>query len=127
MTKHSRKYNNKNVKKSKKSKKYKGGGNRNYISAKNFTTGDINGKTVKGLVHVTEAVGINVARGFGTGVANFFGSKGFESELYDTVKTNAFKKLQQQIPDKYTVGNIKLDIETTNATIFCHLVGTVYE
>ena len=35
---------------------------------------------------------------------------------------NKFKKLQQQIPDKYTVGNIKLDIETTNATIFCHLV-----
>ena len=61
---------------------------------------------VKGIVHVTEAVGINAVRELGTGLANFFGKKGFESKLYDTVKENAFVKLNNQIPDKYT-GNIK--------------------
>lgn len=49
---------------------------------------------VKGIVHITEAVGINVARGVGTNLANFFGDEGFQSKLYDTVKANAFEKLK---------------------------------
>lgn len=120
---------NRNLKSKSQRKSQRGGvsGSKNYIPAHNFSTGDIKNKKIKGIVHVTEAMGINVVRGIGTGFANFFGKKGFESNLYDTVKTTAFKKLYKQIPEKYFVGNIKMDIETTQSTIFCHLVGTVYE
>ena len=121
---------NKSNSKSKSKMKTQRGGvskSKNYIPTRNFSTGDIKNKKIKAIVHVTEATGINVVRGIGTGFANLFGKKGFESTLYDNVKTNAFKKLYQQVPDKYSVGNIKMDIETTQSTIFCHLIGTVYE
>ena len=110
-----------------KTRKSQKGGSPNFIHGHNFTTGNVSDMKVKGIIHITEAVGINVARGVGTNLANFFGDEGFQSNLYDTVKANAFKKLKNKVSSKYIVGNIKMDIETTNATIFCHLVGTVYK
>ena len=109
-----------------KTRKSQKGGSPNFVSG-NFTTGNVDDMKVKGIIHITEAVGINVARGVGTDLANFFGEEGFQSNLYDTVKDRAFKKLKEQVSKKYVIGNIKMDIETTNATIFCHLVGTVYK
>jgi len=106
-----------------------GGGGNGIIVEERFSTGKPTYKNMisKGIVHITEAVGINVAREIGSGFANFFGSEGFESTLYDEVKTKAFKKLNETLPDdKYHVGNIKIDIETDKNTIFCHLVGTIY-
>jgi hypothetical protein len=123
MVKRTKKLNNYKKKYNKKQK----GGSPNFINGHNFTTGNISDLEVKGIVHITEAVGINVARGVGTNLANFFGDEGFQSKLYDTVKANAFEKLKNKVSSKYIVGNIKMDIETTNATIFCHLIGTVYK
>ena len=82
----------------------------------------------KGIVHVTEAVGINVLRDMGTEFANFFGRGGFESTVYDSVKEKAFQKLKKIVSNKkYKVGNIKMDMETTQTTVFCHLIGTIYK
>jgi hypothetical protein len=111
-----------------KNKKSGGGGN-GIINHRRFSTGNPTYKNMssKGIVHITEAVGINVAREIGSGFANFFGSEGFESTLYDEVKTKAFDKLKTMMNDEQLhVGNIKIDIETDKNTIFCHLVGTIY-
>ena len=116
-----------NNRKSKKSRKLVGGGLVNIFSNPRFTTGPVKNANVKGIVHVTEAVGINIVRDVGTNFANFFGKKGFESKLYDDAKSKAFDKLEKIVSNKkYSVGNIKMDIETTDKTIFCHLVGTIY-
>tara|TARA_B100001142_G_C14045914_1_gene543913 strand:+ start:246 stop:629 length:384 start_codon:yes stop_codon:yes gene_type:complete len=121
-------------KKTKKNKiKIKKGGsnnsNINIINHRRFSTGNPTYKNMvsKGLVHITEAVGVNIARDFGSGLANLFGSAGFESKLYDEVKKKAFDKLIYMMSDeKLHVCNIKIDIETDKNTIFCHLVGTIY-
>lgn len=122
------------AKKTKKNKIKKGGSNNtntniNIINNRRFTTGKPTYKNMisKGLVHITEAVGINIARDIGSGFANLFGSAGFESTLYDEVKKKAFDKLSSMMTNKKLhVGNIKIDIETDKSTIFCHLVGTIY-
>ena len=121
------------VKKTKKLKKFKynskKGGSYNIINNKRFSTSNPHNKNMvsKGVVHVTEAVGINMARGIGTGIANLFGNSGFESALYNDVKKKAFDKLSSMLSDpSFFVGNIKMDIETTQNTIFCHLIGTIY-
>ena len=111
----------------------KGGGSKkdkkiNILSDKRFSTDSLVGHSNYGIVHVTEAVGVNALRDIGTGFANFFGKSGFESELYDTVKEKAFRKLRKLVSNKkYGVGNIKIDMESTNTTIFCHLIGTIYK
>jgi hypothetical protein len=118
-------------KNSRKLKLKKGGSNTNIniINNNRLSTGKPTNKNMisKGIVHITEAVGINVAREIGTGFANLFGSSGFESTLYDEVKKKAFDKLSDMMSnEKLHVGNIKIDIETDKNTIFCHLVGTIY-
>ena len=131
LTKKNRKSLFKNLKKSKYSlkKNYRGGGNKiNVLVDSRFSTSSFDNMKCKGIVHVTEAIGINVVRGMGTDFANLFGKAGFESELYDNVKQKALRKLKKLVSNKkYKVGNIKMDIETTNATVFCHLIGTVYQ
>ena len=49
--------------------------------------GDVNGMKVKGIVHV-KTVGINAVRELGTGLANFFGKKGFESNYMIQLKND---------------------------------------
>lgn len=112
-----------------KNKNKNGGGLGNIINNNRFSTSKPTYQNMvsKGIVHVTEAVGINVAREIGTSFANLFGRSGFESKLYDEVKKKAFDKLSYMMSDPtFHVGNIKMDIETTQNTIFCHLIGTIY-
>ena len=124
----SRKSHNKLASKSKK-KTQKGGKNDTnlFLKTNRLTTGPIENGEVLGILHVTEAAGINALRGIGTGVANLFGEKGFDYTIYSNVKNKAFKKLFSKLKDGQKIGNIKMDIETTRATIFCHLLGTVYQ
>ena len=50
-----------------------------------------------------------------------------KNDLYVAEIGKAFDKLEKIVSNtKYSVGNIKMDIETTDRTIFCHLVGTIY-
>ena len=98
-----------------------------FLKTDKLTTGPIEDGEVLGIIHITEAAGINAIRGIGTGVANLFGEKGFDYGIYSNVKNKAFKKLYSKLKDGQKIGNIKMDIETTRATIFCHLLGTVYQ
>lgn len=82
----------------------------------------------KGIVHYTNSEGINVFRDAGTGIFNFFGSKGFEGKIYETCKHNCLLGLQKQLNPNQKICNLKIDIETNNKnTIFAHGYGTLFQ
>lgn len=80
-----------------------------------------------GIVHATEAVGINIARTIITNVANVFGSKGMDLSRYDVCRTAVLTKLLNNVPNGYKVCNIKMDIENSaqNTSIHVHAYGSL--
>ena len=80
-----------------------------------------------GIIHATEAVGINIARTIVTNVANVFGSKGLDLSRYDVCRTAVLTKLLNNVPNGYKVCNIKMDIENSaqNTNIHVHAYGSL--
>lgn len=80
-----------------------------------------------GIIHATEAVGINIARTIITDVANVFGSKGVDLSRYDVCRTAVLTKLLNNVPNGYKVCNIKMDIENSarNTNIHVHAYGSL--
>jgi hypothetical protein len=80
-----------------------------------------------GIVHATEAVGINMGRAFITDIANAFGSKGMDLSRYDICRTAVLTKLLNTVPNGYKVCNIKMDIENSaqNTSIHVHAYGSL--
>lgn len=80
-----------------------------------------------GIVHATEAVGINIARKIITDVANVFGSKGVDLSRYDVGRTAVLTKLLNNIPNGCKICNIKMDIENSaqNTSIHVHAYGSL--
>jgi hypothetical protein len=108
--------------------------NENDISSYVFRTNQISTQpntdnTYKeiGVIHLSESVGVNIARGFITGLANTFGKKGFENILYDNVRNDALKLLQQKLTSTQKVSNIRMDVEGNVDLIYVHIYGTLLE
>ena len=78
-----------------------------------------------GIVHATEAVGINMGRAFVTSIANTFGSKGIDLSRYDVCRQSALKKLLKELPAGYKICNIKMDVENGPQSIHVHAYGTL--
>ena len=78
-----------------------------------------------GIIHVTEAVGINFGRAIITNIANTFGSKGIDLSRYNVARTGALKKLLMDTPPGHKVCNIKMDIENGPQSIHVHAYGTL--
>ena len=78
-----------------------------------------------GIVHATEAVGINMGRAIVTSIANTFGSKGIDLSRYDVCRQGALNKLLKELPVGYKVSNIKMDIENGPQSIHVHAYGTL--
>ena len=80
-----------------------------------------------GIIHATEAVGINIARTIITDVANVFGSKGVDLSRYDVCRTAVLTKLLNNVPNGYKVCNIKMDIENSarNTSVHVHAYGSL--
>ena len=78
-----------------------------------------------GIVHATEAVGINMGRAFVTSIANTFGSKGIDLSRYDVCRQGALKKLLKELPAGYKICNIKMDVENGPQSIHVHAYGTL--
>jgi hypothetical protein len=78
-----------------------------------------------GIVHATEAVGINMGRAIVTSIANTFGSKGVDLSRYDVCRQGALNKLLKELPVGYKVSNIKMDIENGPQSIHVHAYGTL--
>jgi len=80
-----------------------------------------------GIIHATEAVGINIARTIITNVANVFGSKGLDLSRYDVCRTAVLTKLLNNVPNGCKICNIKMDIENSaqNTSIHVHAYGSL--
>ena len=83
-----------------------------------------------GIVHITESAAINAIKGLMTGVANIFGSKGFDNSVYDKARNTALNKIMKQI-DKSTqkICNLRMEVENNPASslFFIHLYGTLLQ
>jgi hypothetical protein len=78
-----------------------------------------------GIIHATEAVGINMGRAFITGIANAFGSKGIDLSRYDVARTAVLTKLLNNVPNGCKICNIKMDIENSPQSVHVHAYGSL--
>lgn len=83
-------------------------------------------KTV-GIIHHTEAGGINFLRDFGSDLANTVGLKGFDSAVYDDVRNRALDGILKNIGENQKVNDIKMDVENHKNMVLVHAYGTLYE
>ena len=123
----------KTLKRNKVNRNLKGGGSETYIfPSQNISTQpneDINYKEI-GIIHVTDSAAVNALKGFATGVANIFGSKGFDNSVYDNARNSALRKIMRQInKDTQKVCNLRMDVDigSHSALFFVHLYGTLLE
>lgn len=80
-----------------------------------------------GIIHLSESIAINAARGFVTGVANLFGKKGFENIIYDNLRNDALKLLQEKITSTQKISNLRMEIDRYLDLIYVHIYGTLLE
>ena len=83
-----------------------------------------------GIVHITESAAINALKGFATGVANIFGSGGFDTSSYDKARNSALNSIVNKI-NKQTqkICNLRMEIENNpqSSLFFVHLYGTLLQ
>lgn len=90
---------------------------------------DMNYKEL-GIIHITESAAVNALKDFATGIANIFGSKGFDNSVYDKARNLALKKIISQIDEKtQKICNLRMDVENNpqSSLFFLHLYGTLLE
>lgn len=80
-----------------------------------------------GIIHTTEAVGINFVRGFVTSVSNTLGFKGVDVSRYDAARNNIIKKLLGLITQNQKICNLRMEIDNTPQSIYIHAYGTLLE
>ena len=73
-----------------------------------------------GIMHMTHAKGINVVRGFGTGIFNFFGAKGFDTVIFDEARTEALAEITKKMEEGGVkkLCNLRMDADTSNPAMF---------
>ena len=80
-----------------------------------------------GIIHTTEAVGINFVRGFVTSISNTLGFKGVDVSRYDAARNNIIKKLLGLITQNQKICNLRMEIDNTPQSIYIHAYGTLLE
>ena len=80
-----------------------------------------------GVIHVTDSSPINAARGLATGVANFFGSKGYDNTVFDFARNDALSKMSEQLTSSQKVCNLRMEVSNDANLVFVHLYGTLLE
>ena len=80
-----------------------------------------------GIIHVSDSAAINAARGFVTGVSNFFGSKGFDNSVFDYARNDALNKMKSLLTDTQKVCNLRMETSSDPTLVFVHMYGTLLE
>jgi|LauGreDrversion4_1035100.scaffolds.fasta_scaffold01317_9 hypothetical protein len=81
-----------------------------------------------GIIHLTESTAVNAIRELGTGIANIFGSKGFDNTIFDTLRNDTLNSLMNKLAKNQKVYNVRMDYETNpQGTIFLHVYGDLCE
>jgi uncharacterized protein YbjQ (UPF0145 family) len=73
-----------------------------------------------GIMHMTHAKGINVVRGFGTGIFNLFGAKGFDTVIFDEARTEALAEITKKMEEGgiKKLCNLRMDADSSNPAMF---------
>ena len=73
-----------------------------------------------GIMHMTHAKGINVARGFGTAISNLFGAKGFDTVIFDEARTEALAEITKKMAEAgiKKLCNLRMDVDSSNPAMF---------
>ncbi len=80
-----------------------------------------------GIIHFSDSIAINAARGFVTGVANIFGKKGYENMIYDNLRNDALKLLQEKLASNQKISNVRMEIDRYLDLVYVHIYGTLLE
>jgi uncharacterized protein YbjQ (UPF0145 family) len=73
-----------------------------------------------GIMHMTYAKGINVVRGFGTGIFNLFGAEGFDTVIFDKARTEALAEITKKMDEGGVkkLCNLRMDADSSNPAMF---------
>ena len=79
-----------------------------------------------GIVHYTDTQGINIVRQFGTSITNIFGGKGFDTSVYDDLRTESLTKISQMLDSDSKVANLRMEFSHAHPELIVHHVyGTL--
>ena len=113
-----------------KTRKLRGGNEQLFIFSSNKISTDPNtdqNYMSKGIVHITESVGISALRTFATGLTGAFGGKGYDTTIFDKVRNDALKKLNGLLNNKQKICGLRMEFTMETNIIFVHLCGTLFE
>ena len=79
-----------------------------------------------GIVHYTDTQGINIVRQFGTTVVNMFGGKGFDTSVYDSLRTESITKVDNMLDDDHKICNMRMEFNHAHPDLIVHhIYGTL--
>ena len=81
-----------------------------------------------GVIHLTDSMAINAVRGIATGIANMFGSKGFDNSVIDNLRNKTLTTLKTMINANQKVCNLRMELERSDPALILHnIYGTLLE
>ena len=79
-----------------------------------------------GVIHLSDATGINLVRGVVTGISNIFGAKGIDNTVYDALRKQTLTSLQKMMKPDEKICNLRMDFDSPSPELlYHHLYGTL--
>ncbi len=82
-----------------------------------------------GMVSFSDTAGINALRTIGTDIANFFGRKGFDMSVFDSLRISTLEKIEKLLEPNQKICSCRMEYDqgATGANIFHHFYGTLFQ
>jgi hypothetical protein len=82
-----------------------------------------------GMVSFSDTEGINALRTIGTDIANFFGRKGFDMSVFDSLRISTLEKIEKLLEPNQKICSCRMEFDqgATGANIFHHFYGTLFQ
>ena len=79
-----------------------------------------------GIVYYTDTQGINAIRQIGTSVVNMFGGKGFDTSVYDNLRTESLQNVLNLLENDNKLCNVRMEFcHADQELIVHHIYGTL--
>lgn len=79
-----------------------------------------------GIVHYTDTQGINIVRQLGTSITNIFGGKGFDTTVYDNLRTESLKNVEKLLDSNSKISNLRMEFSHAHPELIVHhIYGTL--
>jgi hypothetical protein len=82
-----------------------------------------------GMVSFSDTEGINALRTIGTDIANFFGRKGFDMSVFDSLRISTLEKIEKLLEPNQKICSCRMEFDqgATGTNIFHHFYGTLFQ